>query len=96
MIFATTASSIEGYQIIGYKGAAQGLTFEDLLNSTEALGANAVLNVCYDNAVSTDTLFHGTAVVIEPRPAPAFHSSDEEVLSFAPTTLIDGNGERQS
>lgn len=71
MILATTASSIEGYQIIGYKGTAQGVTFEDLLNNTEALGANAVLNVCYDNALSTDTLFHGSAVFVKPNHVPA-------------------------
>lgn len=35
MIFATTASSIEGYQIIGYEGTAQGTTFEELLNGMQ-------------------------------------------------------------
>jgi uncharacterized protein YbjQ (UPF0145 family) len=65
MTFATTASSIEGYQIVGYKGTAQGAADESFLHTTETLGANAFLNVCYDNALNTDTLFHGSAVVIE-------------------------------
>lgn len=65
MIAITTASRIEGYQIMAYKGTAQGATFDDLLKNAEALGANAVLNTCYDNALGVDTFFHGTAVVIE-------------------------------
>lgn len=66
MIAVTTASRIEGYQIVAYKGRAQGVTFEELLKSTESLGANAVLNTCFDDAIDVDTLFHGTAVVVEP------------------------------
>lgn len=37
-----------------------------LLKSAEALGANAILNTCFDDALDVDTLFHGTAVVIQP------------------------------
>lgn len=65
MIFATTAPSIEGYRISGYKGTVQGPAFEDLLNNTETLGANAVLSLCYNNALSTDTLLHCSALRIE-------------------------------
>jgi uncharacterized protein YbjQ (UPF0145 family) len=92
VIFATTASSIEGYQIIGYKGTGQGATFEDLLNNTEALGANAVLNVCYDNAVSVDTLFHGSAVVIKSIPIPAYRRPGEQLPSFIPASRTEANG----
>ena len=92
MIFATTASSIEGFQIVAFKGTAQGATFEELLNSTEALGANAVLNVCYDNAVSTDTLFHGSAVVIEQVPIPTYRRPGEGVAVTAATSRPEANG----
>jgi hypothetical protein len=70
MIAVTTASRIDGCEIIAYKGTAQGATFEDLLKSAETLGANAILNTCYDDALDVDTLFHGAAVVIEPMLAP--------------------------
>lgn len=93
MIFATTAPSIEGYRIIGYKGTVQGATFEDLLNSTGVLRANAVLNVCYDNALSTDTLFHGSAVVIEPVPIPAYRRPGEQLPALIPTSHTQANGE---
>ena len=66
MIAVTTTSSIEGYRITAYKGSAQGLTFDELLRHAEALGANAILNTCYDDALDVETLFHGAAVVIEP------------------------------
>lgn len=66
MIAVTTASRIEGYQVRAYKRTAQGATFEELMRSAESLRANAVLNTCYDNALDVDTLFHSTAVVIEP------------------------------
>ena len=52
MIAVTTASTIEGYQVMAYKGTAQ--------------GANAVFDTCYDDALGIDTLYHGAAVVIEP------------------------------
>jgi uncharacterized protein YbjQ (UPF0145 family) len=73
MIAVTTTSRIDGCEIVAYKGTAQGATFEDLLKSAESLGANAILNTCYDDALDVDTLFHGSAVVIEPRPAPPLH-----------------------
>ena len=66
MIAVTTETRLEGYQIAAYKGTAQGATFDDLLRHAEALGANAILNTCYDDALDVETLFHGAAVVIEP------------------------------
>jgi uncharacterized protein YbjQ (UPF0145 family) len=66
MIAVTTETRLEGYQIAAYKGTAQGATFADLLRHAEALGANAILNTCYDDARDVETLFHGAAVVIEP------------------------------
>jgi uncharacterized protein YbjQ (UPF0145 family) len=65
MIAVTTETRLEGYQIAAYKGTAQGATFADLLRHAEALGANAILNTCYDDALDVETLFHGAAVVIE-------------------------------
>ena len=66
MIAVTTTPSIEGYRITAYKGAAQGLNFEELVRHAEALGDNAILNTCYDDALDVETLFHGATVVIEP------------------------------
>ena len=66
MIAVTTETRLEGYEIVAYKGTAQGATFADLLRHAEALGANAILNTCYDDALDVETLFHGAAVVIEP------------------------------
>jgi len=66
MIAVTTETRLEGYQIVAYKGTAQGETFADLLRHAEALGANAILNTCYDDALDVETLFHGAAVVIKP------------------------------
>ena len=66
MIAVTTETRLEGYQIAAYKGTAQGATFADLLRHAEALGANAILNTCYDDALDVETLFHGAAVVVEP------------------------------
>ena len=68
MIAVTTETRLEGYQIADYKGTAQGVTFADLLRHAEALGANAILNCCYDDALDVETLFHGAAVVIEQVP----------------------------
>jgi len=65
MIAVTTEARLEGYQIAAYKGTAQGATFADLLRHAEALGANAILNTCYDDALDVETLFHGAAVVVE-------------------------------
>lgn len=66
MISVTTASRIEGYQMVAYEITAQGASFDDFLKGAEALGANAILNACYDDAIDADTLFHGAAVVIGP------------------------------
>ena len=63
---ATTQAHLDGYFITAYKGVAQGETYLALLRDAEALGANAVLNTCFDDALDVDTLFHGAAVVIEP------------------------------
>jgi uncharacterized protein YbjQ (UPF0145 family) len=81
MIMATTAPRIEGHHIAAYKGTAQGETFEELLKSAEALGANAILNTCFDDALDVDTLFHGAVVVIEPIPLPHLASGN---AGFAP------------
>jgi uncharacterized protein YbjQ (UPF0145 family) len=74
MIAVTTASRIGGYYIAAYKGIAQGETFEELLKSAEALGANAIFNTCFDDALDVDTLFHGAAVVIERIPIELAHN----------------------
>jgi len=63
---ATARTHLDGYYITAYKGIAQGETYLALLRDAEALGANAVLNTCFDDALDVDTLFHGAAVVIEP------------------------------
>ncbi|HTV55557.1 MAG TPA: hypothetical protein VMI06_11660 [Terriglobia bacterium] len=76
MIAVTTGCWIEGYQIVAYKGTAQGATFDELLKDAEALGANAILNTCYDNALDVDTLFHGAAVIIKPTPVTLQHLTD--------------------
>jgi uncharacterized protein YbjQ (UPF0145 family) len=68
MMMATTASRIEGHHIVAYKGTAQGENFDELLKSAGVLGANAILNTCFDNSLDVDTLFHGAAVIIEPIP----------------------------
>jgi uncharacterized protein YbjQ (UPF0145 family) len=68
MIATTTASRIGGYHIAAYKGTAQGESFDELVKSAKALGSNAILNTCFDNALDVDTLFHGAAVIIEPIP----------------------------
>ncbi len=67
MIFVTATSVLEDYRVTAYKGTAQGATFGELLQHAEALGANAILNTCYDDALDIDTLFHGAAVVIGPK-----------------------------
>jgi hypothetical protein len=59
--------------IVAYRGTAQGATFEELQKSAESLGANAILNTCFDDALGVDTLFHGAAVVIEPIPVSLQH-----------------------
>jgi uncharacterized protein YbjQ (UPF0145 family) len=73
MIAVTTVSSINGYEIVAYKGTAQGETFDELLRNAKALGANAILSTCFDDALDVDTLFHGAAVLIKRIPAPPPH-----------------------
>lgn len=80
-MIAVTASRIEGYHITVYKGTAQGEIFEKLLKSAKLLGADGILNTCYDDALDVDTLFHGAAVVIEPIPAPAIRPRPADTLS---------------
>ena len=63
---ATTRAHIEGYSITAYRGTAKGATFAELLQNAKALYANAVLNVCFDDALDVDTLYHGAAVLIKP------------------------------
>jgi len=63
---ATTQMQIEGYFISAYKGTACGETYLGLLREAEALGANAVLNACFDDDLNVETLYHGAAVVIRP------------------------------
>jgi uncharacterized protein YbjQ (UPF0145 family) len=90
MIAVTTGCWIEGYQIVAYKGTAQGATFDELLKDAEALGANAILNTCFDDALDVDTLFHGAAVVIEPTPVSLQHlASDTPVSSAAEATDVN-------
>jgi uncharacterized protein YbjQ (UPF0145 family) len=66
VIGVTTGWEIEGYRISEYKGTAQGATFEELLRHAATLGANAILNACYDDALDIETLYHGSAVVVDP------------------------------
>jgi len=63
---ATAQTHLDGYYITAYKGIAQGTTYLALLRDAEALGANAVLNTCFDDALGVDTAYHGAAVVILP------------------------------
>jgi hypothetical protein len=79
---ATPGCWIEGCQIVGYKGTAQGAVFDELLKSAEALAANAILNTCYDRALDVGTLFHGAAVIIEPIPVPPPHLPGGIVVSY--------------
>ena len=65
---ATAQTHIKGYSITAYKGTAQGETYLALLQDAEALGANAVLNTCFDDALDVERLYHGAAVVIEAIP----------------------------
>jgi len=83
---------LEGYRLTGYKGTAHGVTFDELLRHAEALGANAILDACYDDTLDTEILYHGAAVVIErlvpvtpPRAAPI------DTPDQAPA-LVTGNG----
>jgi uncharacterized protein YbjQ (UPF0145 family) len=66
MVTVTIDSNFQGFRITGYKGIACGVTFDELLQHAENMGANAIIGTCYDNALDVETLFHGAAVVIEP------------------------------
>jgi uncharacterized protein YbjQ (UPF0145 family) len=74
MILVTTTSEIEGYRVVTTKGTAQGATFEEMLRHAESLGANAVVDADYDDALGKEALFHGTAVVVEPTRKPTENS----------------------
>ncbi|HEY6271642.1 MAG TPA: hypothetical protein VIX19_06560 [Terriglobales bacterium] len=63
---ATTQTHLDGYCITAYKGIAQGEIYLALLGDAEALGANAVLNTCFDDELGVDTTYHGAAVVMKP------------------------------
>jgi uncharacterized protein YbjQ (UPF0145 family) len=65
MILVTTASEIDGYRIVAVKGIAQGATFEEMLRHAEALGANAIVNADYDNALGGEAVYHGKAQKVE-------------------------------
>ncbi len=65
MILVTTAHEFDGYRVVATKGTAEGATFEDMLRHAETLGANAVLNTDYNNALGAEALFHGDAVMVE-------------------------------
>lgn len=66
VILTSTDAQIEGFWIIAYKGIVQGQTWDKFLCNAEAIGANAVLNTCFDDALDMDTLFHGVGVVLTP------------------------------
>jgi uncharacterized protein YbjQ (UPF0145 family) len=70
VILTSTEPQIQGYWITSYKGIVQGETWDDLLRRAEELGANAVLNTRFDDALDVETLFHGSAVVLKPACAP--------------------------
>jgi uncharacterized protein YbjQ (UPF0145 family) len=80
---AATRTHLDGYYITAYKGIAQGETFAALLRNAETLGANAVLNTCFDDALDIETLYHGAAVVTEqsgnPQPVLGAGSAVEEL-----------------
>jgi hypothetical protein len=65
VILTSTEVQIQGYWITAYKGIVQAPTWDDLLRNAEHIGANAVLNTCFDDALDVDTLFHGYAVVLK-------------------------------
>jgi uncharacterized protein YbjQ (UPF0145 family) len=68
VITITPKSEVEGFSIAGYKGIVKGATLLELRRNAEALGANAVVNTCFDDEVDLDTVYHGAAVVIEQIP----------------------------
>ncbi len=70
MILTSTEPQIEGFWITAYKGIVQGHTWNEFLQHAEEIGANAVLNARFDNALAVETLFHGAGVVVRPLRAP--------------------------
>jgi hypothetical protein len=70
VLLASTEERIEGYAIAAYKGILQGQTWNELLRQAEALGANAILNTCFDDALDVDTLFHSRGVVVRRERSP--------------------------
>jgi hypothetical protein len=70
VILTSTGSQIEGFWITAYKGIVQGQTWDEFLLNAEAIGANAILNICFDDAIDVDTLFHGAGVVLKPLKLP--------------------------
>lgn len=73
VVLTSTGARIEGWRITAYKGIVRGETWNELLRHAEEVGANAVLNTRFDNALDVDTLFHGAAVVIEHFPSMPCH-----------------------
>jgi hypothetical protein len=71
VILTSTGSQIEGFWITAYKGIVQGQTWDEFLRNAEAMGANAVLNTCFDDALDVDTLFHGAGVVLKRSDCPS-------------------------
>jgi uncharacterized protein YbjQ (UPF0145 family) len=69
VILTSTKAQVPGYVISAYKGIIQGETWDELLRHAEALGANAMLNTCFDDALGLDTLYHGSAVVLRRKPS---------------------------
>jgi uncharacterized protein YbjQ (UPF0145 family) len=69
VILTSTEAQVPGHVITAYKGIIQGETWDELLRRAEALGANAVLNACFDDAFGLDTQFHGSAVVLRRKPS---------------------------
>lgn len=70
MILTSTEPRIEGFWITAYKGIAQGQTWNEFLRHAEEIGANAVLNIRFDNELDVETLFHGAGVLVRPLRAP--------------------------
>jgi hypothetical protein len=71
VVVTSTEARIECCRINTYKGTVQGETWSELLRHAEEIGANVVLNTCFDDSLAVDTVFHGAAVVIEPLPSRA-------------------------
>lgn len=70
MILTSTESQIEGYWIAAYKGTVRDETWNELLRNAEEIGANAVINTCFDDAPEINTLFYCSAVILRPERSP--------------------------